>query len=184
MPAEKTAILIVPISGSVQFSLTFSDKIERHDVYGGVYFTKGALTYSLGMKGVRTHYETETVNGTDFPSYRMMPDKDWNYAVTETAAPEFEAGKDTVWDLDAALPCIKVRARKVENWKIRPTDRFKCWTWRYEDVIKNKKHVFTPKLPNMKKAVLAEMEETIILYPYGASKVRMTVLPTMAKQRK
>lgn len=53
-----------------------------------------------------------------------------------------------------------------------------------EDVIKNKKHVFTPKLPNMKKAVLAEMEETIILYPYGASKVRMTVLPTMAKQRK
>ena len=51
-------------------------------------------------------------------------------------------------------------------------------------MIKNEKHVFTPKLPNMKKAVLAEMEETITLYPYGASKVRMTVLPTVAKQRK
>lgn len=175
--------LVLPVDGNAVFSLIFTDEIIRHEVYGGVYFTKGALTYSLGMKGIRTAYESETVDGKAFPSYRMMPDKDWNYAVVLSAPPAFEAGEAAVWDLEAALPCIKVQARKVLNWRIHPVSRVKCCTWRYEDTVKKGKFIFTPKIPSMKKAVLAEAEETIALYPYGASKVRMTVLPAAPEKK-
>ena len=178
---RKNGYLAVPVDGSLEFSVVLEDCIERHRVYGGVYFSKGPLVYSLGMKGVRTHYEEETVNGKEFPSYRMMPDKDWNYAFTETETPVFTEGTDTVWDLNANLPCIRVPAKKVIGWRIHPVSRIKCWTWRYEDTIKKGKFLFTPKIPSMKKAVLEEKEEQITLYPYGASKVRMTVLPTLAE---
>ena len=43
-------------------------------------------------------------------------------------------------------------------------------------------HLFTPKLPSMGKGKAPGPETWITLYPYGASKVRMTVLPTLKEE--
>ena len=176
---KEEGFIVSEIKGNTHFDLTLKDKIEMHNVYGGAYFTKGALVYSLGMKGKREFYLEETVNGKDFPSYRMSPDKPWNYAFEENASPVFEKGNSTTFDLDSDISCIKVKARKVENWKIREIKKCKCWTWDYKDTVKEGPFVFTPKIPNMKNAKVSDTEETITLYPYGASKVRMTVLPVV-----
>ena len=178
---KEEGFIVSEIKGNTHFDLTLKDKIEMHNVYGGAYFTKGALVYSLGMKGKREFYLEETVNGKDFPSYRMSPDKPWNYAFEEDASPVFEKGNSTIFDVDSDISCIKVKARKVENWKIREIKKCKCWTWDYKDTEKEGPFVFTPKIPNMKNAKVSDTEETITLYPYGASKVRMTVLPVVKK---
>ena len=174
--------LTLTVNGELSFALSLTDKIERHRVYGGVYFSKGPLVYSLGMKGKRTPYEEQTVNGKAFPSYRMMPDKAWNWAFTKTAEPVFEPGHADAWDLEKDLPRIRVPAREVTGWRIRPVTSVKCWTWRYEDTVKKGHFLFTPKLPSMGKGKALGPEAWITLYPYGASKVRMTVLPTLKEK--
>ena len=173
--------ICVNIASDAEFALDMKLKIEEHRSHGGIYFTRGALTYSLGMKGNREAYATDIAGGKEFISYRMSPDKAWNYAIKANSKPKFNAGSSDVFDILSDLPTITVSARKVENWRIRKTTNYHCINWKFEKLIKKGPYIFTPKLPDMKKAVLSSEVETITLYPYGASKLRMTVLPVTDK---
>ncbi|MDD6215081.1 MAG: hypothetical protein PUB42_07870 [Firmicutes bacterium] len=104
----------------------------------------------------------------------MKPDIDWNYAISTDVTPKFEEGKSCSWDLDYSLLRIIVKGRKINNWNLKVTARYKFITWSLEEIMKTEKHIFTPKIPNIKKCFVADTDETLTLYTYGASKVRMT----------
>lgn len=178
---EEDGYLVFDIKESRRFTLEIKQNIERHTCHGGVYFTRGALTYSLGMKGERSAYATDTVNGKEFISYRMNADKPWNYAVSACAKPEYKEGSAEVFDLDADIPHIEIEARRVPSWKLRPRRNLRCRNRKFETVVREGPYTFTPRLPNMKKAAVSPEAEKIKLYPYGASKLRMTVLPITDK---
>ena len=115
----------------------------------------------------------------EYPSYRIIPDKKWNYAVAAQADPEFCEGNDEIWSLEADLPCIIVSCKEVENWKLRQAGKMKATNWKYEpkEISFGKIKTFTPSIPKKRTMRFSENTERIKLYPYGASKLRMTVLP-------
>jgi len=169
--------VVVKIDGNAKILVEFNAEIEEKHTSSGVYFKRGPLVYCLGMKGERSVWAKHTLDGVDYPFYRMKPDKKWNYAIDTAKTPKYIAGKDTAWDVDKSLPYIEVSAKEVENWVIKPTHKYKTHSWDY--VIKEVKETrtFTPRLPRKGSMKFADKNETIKLYPYGACKVRMTVLP-------
>lgn len=169
--------IIVNIDGNADISVEFSAEIEQKRSQSGVYFKRGPLVYCLGMKGERSHWATHELDGVVYPFYRMKPDKKWNYAIDTSKAPKYTAGKDTAWDVNKHLPYIEVSAREVENWQIKPTHKLKTHSWDYVYKEVNETHTFTPRLPRKGSMKISDKSETIKLYPYGACKVRMTVLP-------
>ena len=153
--------------------------ISQRENHGGVYFEHGPIVYSLGMKGERSVFDT--VN--EYPSYRILPDKKWNYAIASDASPEFIEGSEAVWSLDADIPHIDVTCKEVENWRLRRARKVKAINWKYEprEIDFGKIKTFTPSIPKRGTMRFSEKAEKISLYPYGASKLRMTVLPKEEK---
>ena len=143
--------------------------------HGGVYFERGPLVYSLGMKGERSVYETKK----NYPSYRMYADKKWNYAVIGNGESEFHEGKDEKWTLDADIPSITFSCREDENWKVRPVKKLKTINWKYEPIVKDfeETRTFIPSFQREGQRKFIGEEERVTLYPYGACKIRMAVLP-------
>ncbi len=161
---------VLKIEGDTTISVTMDANIEKCENHGGIYYKRGPLVYTLGMKGIR-----ETHGDAEFPAYRMKPDQKWNYAIVEDCVPVYNAGNDTAWDVDSDLPSITVQAREVLNWKVITKSKFKGVNWSYEPIVKEGKFRFTPQIPG--KLTLANEVVTLKLVPYGAAKVRMTVLP-------
>lgn len=168
---------VINIEKDIDFSFSFTANIEEKHSQNGVYYKRGPIVYSLGMKGERSHYANTVYNGEDFPSYRMKPNKKWNYAIDTSKPVKYIAGKNTKWDIDNDIPHLEVHAKEVENWNLRKVDKFKTCNWEYKAYYKFEKRTFTPRLPKKGCMRLAQDEQIIKLYPYGASKLRMTVLP-------
>ncbi len=168
----KKGFAVIKINQSTTISVSMDADILQKENHGGVYFTRGPLVYTLGMKGKR-----ETFGDPDFPVYRIEPDRKWNYAVSKNAEPTYAKGTDTVWSTDKNLPSVTVQAREVKNWKFRTKKKLKYVNWKYESAEKTGSWVLTPKLPRMDRCELGEENVSVKLVPYGAAKVRMTVLP-------
>ena len=147
----------------------------------GISVTRGPILYALGMKGKREQYTNSVIKNKEFPGYKIYADKAWNYGINfEEAKPKYLKfnNQGYPWDLDY-IPCgIEISAHKIPEFKeIRKTS---IRTTDYE----NKSVYFTMKsdfifTPKIKAFDFSEVsgEERIILYPYGASKLRMGVLP-------
>ncbi len=162
---------VIKITANTTISVTMDADILQKENHGGVYFTRGPLVYTLGMKGNR-----ETYGDPDFPIYRIEPDKKWNYAIAG-GTPVYTKGTETVWNVKSDLPSVTVKAREIKNWKISVKKKIKCINCKYENIEKVGKWRLTPTLPRKDRCVLDEAETSIKLVPYGAAKVRMTVLP-------
>ena len=163
------------IGGNAEFEVSFKDEISLVNVYAGAYVMKGPLVYSLGMKGNRVPYRTETADGKEFPSYTMKPDKEFSFAFDENLNPEYHEGNDTLWDIDSDAPYIDVDAHYVRNWKLKPQPRIYHCDWTYNMKWKKETHTFTPRIPA--NPDIEDKTQRIRLYPLGMSKLRMTVLP-------
>lgn len=170
---------VLNISNDTEFSVVMDADIVKKTNRGGVYFTRGPLVYSLGMKGNRTKQ-----GDPDFPIYSMTADQKWNYAIENNCNPVYEGGEDAVWDVDCSLPTITVSAREVSNWRIRTKTKVFGINWNREPIMKTgKRWKLTPSLPRPSGMKLAEYTERIRLLPYGASKIRMTVLPKVPTKK-
>lgn len=169
--------IVFAINGSTQIDLEFPCEIEKITSAPGVYYKRGPIVYCVGMKGLRKIDSNTIVNDINFPSYSIVPDKKWNYAFVKDCIPKFVPGKDEVWDVDYDIPHLVVNAKEISNFKIRTTRSWVKQNWKYETIKCTDPHVFTPNLPKITGNNICDVEEKIVLYPYGASKVRMTVLP-------
>ena len=178
LPSESNSFMSFFVEGNAEICIEFNADIVKRENRGGVYFERGPLVYSLGMKG-----ERKTEGDASFPAYEMYANKKWNYAISRGGAPEFVEGSEAKWTLEADLPHINVTCREVTSWKLKKAKKIKCITWKYEPQIKtfDSEITLTPHLPLKSNMVLAEEETQISLYPYGACKLRMTVLPKAEK---
>lgn len=167
----------IPIGGDCQITVSMTSEIETHKTKGKVWFSKGPLVYSFGMKGDR-QIDTEEVKSTaDFPAYNIYPDKEWRYCITGT--PTFVPNcKAYAFDLDTPLPYIEVPAKVITNLQMTRKNKIRWCMNLYEKVFAYKKgdFTFTPRLMSNRQMKLEEKSEQMIqLYPYGACKLRMTV---------
>lgn len=142
---------------------------------------------------LRDRYEPRpTLVKQDFPARDLYPNGPWNYALCiddETLKDlHVEWNGNCTDPLDAANPALKVRvrARRVRNWRLLRSRRVRQFGHWVEDGIFHRglrtidgDFQFTPPLPDPQKLpgrLSAEIEE-IELIPYAATLLRVTVFP-------
>ena len=184
--SAKNGFAAVQVPGSCCITVEMDSEICTHRTGSFVYFSKGPLVYSLGMKGRREIDTLEPKSSPEFPAYNMYPDQQWRYCITGEPVYipcEGAAG----FDLDGPLPCLEVPAKVISNWDLENRTRVCNYYNLYEHKYNFKKgsFVFTPRLlSNRKVELLDNSRETIRLYPYGACKLRMTVFNRKPSRRK
>lgn len=167
----------VAIENSCQVEVTMSSEIVTHKQKGKVWFSKGALVYSFGMKGNRQIDTNERKSSVDFPAYNIYPNEEWRYCITGTPVYVPVKGAES-FDLDKPLPYLEVSAKVITNMDLSHKTKIRWCLSLYEKAYAYKKgnFTFTPRLLSNKQMVVDEKSERVIrLYPYGACKLRMTV---------
>jgi hypothetical protein len=132
------------------------------------------------------------VERADFPAWNLTPAGPWNYAlcVNEGSLKDLsvEWNQDCVDALDAANPALRLRvkARRVRGWRMVHTHRTRqSGHWSENGrIVRGLRTLrgdfrFTPPLPDPQglSARLGDEVEEIVLIPYGATLLRITVFP-------
>jgi hypothetical protein len=138
-------------------------KWEKND--DSVSVDRGPLTYALAIGE-----KYERFGGTEkWPAFELLPQTPWNYGLVldaEQPAKSFEVvekkwnAAQQPFDLANAPIELKVKARKIPNWKLDP---------QYKLV----------GLLQPSPAKSAEAEETVTLVPMGAARLRIAAFPTI-----
>lgn len=170
---KKGKFLEVIVSGDCELQLSWESDIVEKKCGNGIYFEKGPLVYSLGMKGNREAVGPDP----DFPAYRMSADKPWQYGYAGTPI-YHSCDQAKEMDLDTPLPYLAVPGKKLANISLRTPKHIVRTTDLYKKVRidMNGEFVFTPNVLGAKPVEDAPCE-MLRLYPYAACKLRMTVLP-------
>ena len=173
----ESGFMAIEIFGNCKIQVKMTSEIVTHKTKGKIWFSKGPLTYSFGMKGDRQIDKNEVKSSKEFPAYNIYPNQEWRYCITGSPVyvPE-EAAKE--FDLDMPLPYLEVSAKVITNMQLEKKAKIRWCLSLYERAFAYKKgnFTFTPRLMSNKQVVLDENSETKIkLYPYGACKLRMTV---------
>ena len=169
--AEAGTFVEYPVCGDVRIVVLCQSEICEKKSGEGVYYEKGVLVYSYGMKGNRERGEGK--NG--FTPYRMTPDREWRYRLFGN--PKFHPC-DTASDMDLNLPLpyMEIRARVLPDVGFAQPKRVVSTTDLYHKKHKVNKgnFIFTPDFTKEKPTHFGQ-ETTVRLYPYAACKLRLTV---------
>ena len=153
----------------------------------GISVERGPLVYSLPIQAEVTIDKTEERATEDFPAYHMRPLSGFNYALVRDGLEqaEFIRYKEAAPGFEADTPPVglKVKAVRIPGYGLNicdEIDREVPISTGERQVIKVKgDFAFTPQLPD--KSVVTEAangeQEEILLIPYGAAKLRITVFP-------
>ena len=141
----------------------------------GVGIERGPLVYSLPIRAkweskVIPRYSTE-----DFPCWEATPQSDWNYALAldeqnlETLVEVKKQPLDPNQPLDPWTDppiALSVPAKKIAGWELQTNPD-------------NPSEQFTPPLPDLASAQISPATERITLEPYGSTKLRLTIFPSL-----
>lgn len=125
----------------------------------GVAVERGPLVYTIPVESKTIEFPF--IGGEhveDFPNKLMYPANAWGYALN-TSAIKFEkreVGNNYPWDLKTVPNKLKIKAKKILNWKLKGTKHVGVW-------------------PNQLQ--LSNEYEEIEMLPLGATYLRMTILP-------
>lgn len=176
---EREKYIALSITSDVSVEVEFLSEIKTYAKGKNVYFTKGCLTYSFGMYGERKIDTEEERASKEFPAYNIEPDEEWRWGV-RTDTTRFVPCEDAEdWDVRRSLPTIIVKAKKIKNYDLLRRKSAVFYTdYRVKGApVKKGDFTFTPPVPARPQFVGEERE--IVLKPYGACKVRLTVFPKL-----
>lgn len=167
------------IDSATHISIEFKQETEKHFCDNGVWFSRGPLVYSLGVKTKRVTDMDEERASEDFPAYNMYADSEWRYGFDSKSDITFVDGSYAGWSLCDALPKLELYGYKVKNWDFERYTTVEAVTWEGNpDALPEILHgsfVFTSRIPeNPEKE---ENKQKLTLYPYGVCKLRITVFP-------
>lgn len=154
----------------------------------GVSLEWGALVFATRIAERWQRDAADKKSSNSFPAWDLVPAQPWNYAVVAPrsgASPELEwverpMGKNP-WDPNETPYRVFLSARAIPGWKL---ERFKKLElqWGKKKVTKRGKFAFTPKLPDAESLARAgKRVQRIDLIPYGATQLRLAVLPRVRK---
>lgn len=171
-PSRSYHCLHVEKSGTVE--LAFRADVVKHERSGRVYFTRGALTYCLAMKGKRVE---ELPEGKQFPNYHMYADAEWRYAIKKGEVSYTPCENFRDFRLGTPLPYLTVEGVRIQNYDLEQLTDFY-----HQSHLKlgrkhpvHELHTFTPHVLPNSKLQLDDATVSLRLYPYGAGKMRITV---------
>ena len=155
--------------------LYFESQIQEHIKRNSIFFTKGCLIYSYGMKGKR---KIVTYDKDGFNVYSLYPDKEWRYAVVQGDYRFNDSNFFDGFDLNSPLPYIEINAKVIKNWDFERKNKVRrCYDlYNNKYQIVKKDCVFTPRLVSKQLLKTNDKIVQIRLYPYGACKLRLTVM--------
>jgi hypothetical protein len=197
----------------VRLDLPFNIRL-KHWPRGGVSLHYGPLTMALPVP-IKAEVETENttikqrmdtlgdsyiprpmVEKKEFPAWNLYPDGPWNYALCldqdsiQNLEVEWVDDGDYPLDPDNPVLKLKVKARRVKNWRLvhrRKARQFGHWTEDGE-FCRGLRTIqgdfwFTPPLPepeSLERRLADDLEE-ILLVPYAGTLLRVAVFPHTEK---
>lgn len=151
-------------SGREEITVVLEDTPHLVRRENGLYFTEyGALVYALPIEWEKKYIVESTVRNP-WDEYELHPAMDWGYGFSVDTFTVVEADGDTV-PFSSKNPSLKLKAT------LAPVD------WKYIDG-----HTIAKALPESDKVTGAARD--LLLYPYGATMLRLTEMPLVSTDRK
>jgi hypothetical protein len=153
------------VSGdTVELDFPMTVRMET-PVAGGVSLLRGPLVYSLKIKENRTRLDGITRTAPGYPAWDLTAASPWNYAISpadlEKVAVEARPVGDFPWTPETSPVVLTVPARRLPSWTLTPEGR-------------------NPPLPKPPLQVSDETER-VQLIPDGATRLRLSVFPSLAE---
>jgi hypothetical protein len=146
-----------------------------HWPQNGVGVERGPLVYSLPIDAKWTTTVEPKYSTEEFPAWEARPESAWNYglALDESSLEHAvkvqtqPVARDETFDPWQNPPVhLTVPARKIAGWELQQNPE-------------KPEQKFTPPLPDLASVQVSETVEPITLAPYGSTKLRVTIFPSL-----
>ena len=162
--------IVRKIEGDTTLTLRLEYDITENKSGEWMYLSRGPLVFSLLIDEKRTPYLNDRTPGVTFPDYSIRPASEWRYALSGEYS--FSRGSFTSLADRSGMPFISASAVRITNFAPEENDP------KYGGKIDAgyDEYTFTPRLLQSDKIETDGALRTVRLLPYGACKLRMTVL--------
>jgi DUF1680 family protein len=134
---------------------------------GGVGLEHGPLVYALPVSTQWSSVVEPRYTTAEFPSWNATPTGAWNYGIVKPDEVSFQRRPMTEDPWSHPPTSLAISAKRIESWTLKPNE-------------KNPAQRFTPPLPTDRSGADPSVE-TLALVPYGATHLRITIFPEIAK---
>lgn len=171
-------------------SITFEAVAEiKESPDDGRYLQYGPMVFAFAIP-----YSAEIVDvgsRCEYPCYSLKPTGEWNYALrTDLIGDLKPVYCDTSYPWETYPMYFELPVEKIEGWKLIETDRVERWIYKAHNALIDDEFVYsdvegqfalTPPLPDnkMMEKGRSNKVEWIRVIPYGCTKLRISVFPSL-----